>query len=384
MTARRGRIPSRFRNALLNLSAQPVRHLRKYARTSMKMHIWRRTRTLRKPFTWAANQDGRNHYEAWGRAEGRSLRNRTGEILRHCSKVLRGIEIGPYFNPLASRARGYNCLSMDVFTADQLQQIAKGDANIPRDQIANIADVDIVGSASEIGEIVCAKYGQGSFDYIVSSHNFEHLPDPIRFLQGCARVLKAAGYLSMAVSDLRCCFDYFRWPTILTEWLEAFFGHRDKPTSSQVFTQSAFHCRAHIGEEIKHSFDLKTQRALIEPEHTLLEAYRQWIEHLKNPNNIYQDAHCSTFTPASFQLLIVELQFLELIEFSCEEIRGPVGNEFYVHLRRSQSTSTGYGSKSTSENDTSAHGAKAFYTRRTLLLRRVIDEVALKGSHTQY
>ena len=145
---------------------------------------------------------GRNHYEAWGRAEGRSLRNRTGEILRHCSKVLRGIEIGPDFNPLASRARGYNCLSMDVFTADQLRQIAKGDANIPRDQIANIADVNIVGSASEIGEIVCAKYGQGSFDYIVSSHNFEHLPDHIRFLQGCARVLKAGGYLSMAVPDL--------------------------------------------------------------------------------------------------------------------------------------------------------------------------------------
>ena len=324
---------------------------------------------------------GRNHYETWGRHEGRPLRSRAGEILKYVSKEMRGIEIGPYFNPLASRNRGYNCLSMDVFTADQLRGIAESDVNISRDEITNIGDVDIIGSASEIGEIVCAKYGQGTFDYVVSSHNFEHLPDPIRFLQGCARVLKVNGYLSMAVPDLRCCFDYFRWPTILTEWMEAFFEHRAKPTLSQVFTQNAFHCRAHIGSDNKHSFNLDTDRAVIEPQRTLLEAYRQWKSHQQTSNEAYQDAHCSTFTPASFQLLILELQFLGLIEFTCEEVRGPVGNEFYVHLRRSQSISARNDPGNNSERDLSANDIEGFYEQRTLLLRRVIEEVALKSSH---
>ena len=53
-----------------------------------------------------------------------------------------------------------------------------------------IEEVDLVGSCTHIGKLVRARGEAGKFDYIVSSRNFEHLPNPIRFLQGCAAARK--------------------------------------------------------------------------------------------------------------------------------------------------------------------------------------------------
>ena len=84
---------------------------------------------------------------------------------------------------------------------------------------------------------------------MISSHNFEHSPNPIRFLQGCGKVLKPGGVLSMALPDKRACFDYFRPHTTLGQWLEAFFAERERPTPAQVFDQDSLHSRLRAGEE---------------------------------------------------------------------------------------------------------------------------------------
>ena len=96
-----------------------------------------------------------------------------------------------------------------------------------------IEDVDLVGSSTHIGELVRARGEAGTFDYVVSSHNFEHLPNPIRFLQGCAEALRPGGILSMAIPDRRACFDYFRPVTRLSDWIQAFVEDR-KPAVSRA------------------------------------------------------------------------------------------------------------------------------------------------------
>jgi hypothetical protein len=52
-----------------------------------------------------------------------------------------------------------------------------------------------------------------------------------------------------------------------------------------------------------------------------------------NGTAAYRDAHCSAFTPASFELLLADLRYLGLTRFEVMEISGPNGCEFYVHLR---------------------------------------------------
>lgn len=116
------------------------------------------------------------------------------------------LEIGPYFNPIAPRREGYRVTTIDVFDADELRTRAAGDPNLGPTHVASIEDVDLVGSACDVADLTVAKYGAGRrFAWILSSHNFEHLPNPIRFLQQCAAVLDTNGTLRMAVPDKRYC-----------------------------------------------------------------------------------------------------------------------------------------------------------------------------------
>ena len=118
--------------------------------------------------------------------------DRREQILKHTTKDQKGIEIGPWFAPLAPEREGYNCLSFDVFKTEDLRRIAERDPNVDNSRIASIEDVDIVCSSTEIYDAVAARDELGGFDYIISSHNFEHLPNPIKFLRGCEKVLSPA------------------------------------------------------------------------------------------------------------------------------------------------------------------------------------------------
>ena len=160
---------------------------------------------------------------------------REAKIMRYITKEMTGLEIAPYFTPLAPKKEGYNCKILDVFNQETLIKRAISDPNIPDSTIENIEAVDILGSASDLWELLSPHIDHHSLDYIVSSHNFEHIPNPVKFLKGCERALSHSGVLSMAIPDLRCCFDYFRWPTTLTKFLESYHESKIKPNPFDVF-----------------------------------------------------------------------------------------------------------------------------------------------------
>jgi SAM-dependent methyltransferase len=135
--------------------------------------------------------------------------SRLSQLLAHVDATKTGIEVAPYFNPAVPKATYPKVLTLDVFDTATLKERAAEDPQIYSEKIALIEDVDLVGDASSIGALVSAKGLAGKIGYIVSSHNFEHLPNPIRFLRGCSEVLEPGGVLSMAVPDARACFDIF-------------------------------------------------------------------------------------------------------------------------------------------------------------------------------
>jgi len=254
-------------------------------------------------------------------------------ILKYVTKNQRGIEIGPWFNPIAPKREGYRCLVLDVFDAATLRQRATADPNVDKSMVPLIEEVDFVGSSTSIGDLVQGMGQAGTFDYIVSSHNFEHLPDPIRFLQGCGQALKPDGMLSMAIPDRRACFDYFRPVTRLSEWIQSFVEKRERPSPSQNFdTREVF---AHIDENGRESFaffrNSSTQRvsARLDLDHV----YGDWMTRLQSRDETYHDSHCSVFTPASFELLMRDVAFLNLAPFEVLEVFDS-GCEFHAHLRK--------------------------------------------------
>ncbi len=220
---------------------------------------------------------------------------RRATLLAGITKEMRGIEIAPWFCPLAPKREGFRCLSLDVFDKTTLLERAKRDPNISSDMLPSIEDVDFVGSATDIAELVPPEQ-HGTFDYIVSSHNFEHLPDPISFLQGCEKVLKRNGILSMALPDARACFDFFRPHTTLAEWLTALKEKQQKPNAQQVFQASAYSALfSDYGQETS-VFSLYHDLKKVKVAGSLRAAYDEWLS--SSPQDDYKDVHCSVMTPA--------------------------------------------------------------------------------------
>jgi SAM-dependent methyltransferase len=286
--------------------------------------------------------------------------NRRERLTRFIKPGERGIEIAPYFNPLVPRRLGYNCLSLDILDTETLRQAAAADPHVPRENLAYIEEVDLVGSATQIAELVAARFELGSFDYVISSHNLEHLPDFVRFLQGCEQVLRSGGQVAMALPDRRYCFDYFQPHTVTAEVLEAYFACRQRPTPAQVFRQESVRARYDDGQRQLISFTSEDNPGYVAPQETLTEHFRRWQTFVAQPDEVYRDVHCWFFTPASFELLLRDLEFLGLITLQIHEICGTNWSDIFVHLRKPERRAI--------------PEPAGFYARRKQLLQCINDE----------
>lgn len=283
--------------------------------------------------------------------------SRRNEILKHASKGARGIELGPYFSPLASKRDGYNCLYLDVFDTEAIKRRAAADPFLTPEQATQVESVDLVGDATRIDEL-CRDAGETEpFDYIISANNFEHLPNPIKFLQACGRVLKTGGYLSIVVPDKSGCLDFYRPRTSLAAWIEAFFEQRERPTHAQIFEQVGMIARGAGEDASAASFSF-----IAEP--NLREAFADWTRKRLEKDETYFDVHCSVFTPNSFRLLLNDAYFLGLSPFIVEEvIDDKVQGGFYAHLRLDSY-------KTFSQQESAAHYAD----RQKILEQIIVDE----------
>ncbi|MBS0565205.1 MAG: methyltransferase domain-containing protein [Proteobacteria bacterium] len=283
------------------------------------------------------------------------MNGRKARILEGITREQLGIEVAPWFSPLVPKRENYRVSVIDVFDRETLLKRAQADQLIPPESHALLEEVDYVGSATEIAALVPGHL-HGTFDYIVSSHNFEHLPNPIKFLQGCEKLLKPGGLLTMAVPDMRSCFDFFRPHTVVGEWLEAFAEDRQRPSRRQVFETAAYHARVAKGEQLLTRFSVGQR-----PESVVVIGDPSTVASVWDEDwtGDYRDAHCTVMCPASLQLLLLECRLLGLTGFEVESVSKPRGVEFYVRLRRASARPP---------------SAEEGNVRRTQLLRRIIAE----------
>ena len=265
---------------------------------------------------------------------------RLEELRRFVTKDSLGMEVAPYFNPVVPKSEGYNCLVLDVFDTETLRKHAEDDPNIVSERYNRIEDVDVVSDASRLKEVIAEKDLTGKLNYIVSSHNFEHLPDPISFLQGCSVGLVPGGVLAMAVPDGRACFDHFRMPTRLSAWLGAYHRGVTQPTPETIFDFRAnvSDYLAENGEMTSFSIERDTPDGFT-PTRSLRAAYDAYLEAANAPGE-YQDSHCSVFFGASLELMLRDLKFLGVIDLEVVDVSETNGMEFYVHLRKPKDAST--------------------------------------------
>jgi hypothetical protein len=246
----------------------------------------------------------------------------------------RGVEIGPFFSPIAPKRDGWNTVVIDFRDGDSLRtQARKHPSEAIRAIAGNIEDVDVVWQGRPIHEAVAEKFG-GEMDYVIGSHSIEHMVDLLGFFKSAGELLRTGGVLALAVPDLRYTFDFFRNPSTIGQVLAVHRrgDHRHAPET--------------LFETIAHSINVDgvgcwmpgTYTPQVNLAATLDHAWKCYQDDLGREQ--YIDCHAWYFTPSSFQLLVYELHHIGQIELQVKNLTTAAdhttGSEFIVQLEKRQ------------------------------------------------
>ncbi len=245
---------------------------------------------------------------------------REEKLLKPIDRSARGIEIGASHSPIAPKRLGFRVTTIDTLSKEGLLDKYKGHGV----KLENIEDVDFVWRGESYAELLGER---NSFAWILASHVIEHTPDIVAFLRDCEELLSETGVLSLAVPDKRFCFDHFRPISGLARVLDSHHlrakGHT--PGSIVEFMLNAVSKGGQIAwssdqvGDFKFLCDLPAVRA-----------------HFQQASSVPMalDVHAWCFTPASFRLLIHDLNLLGLTTLRPVQFFPTEGHEFFVALRK--------------------------------------------------
>jgi len=250
---------------------------------------------------------------------------RSQRLLSGLSGEDRLIEIGPSFNPVAAKSAGWNTVVVDHGSRAEL--VAKY-ATARDVDTSLIEDVDVVWRGGPL-ENGFAPADAGTFTALIASHVLEHVPDPIAFFQSAGTLLHPTrGSIRLALPDKRLCFDLFRPAVTTGRVLAAHRGHGARHSYADLFDHVAYLTR--LAGRAAWAREPLTALSL---DHTLQQA-RGNAESGTTATAEYVDCHAWQFTPASFELLVLELGVLGEIDWRIEWLEPQSAMEFLVSLSR--------------------------------------------------
>jgi 2-polyprenyl-3-methyl-5-hydroxy-6-metoxy-1,4-benzoquinol methylase len=249
--------------------------------------------------------------------------NRNDKVFSLIKKTSFGLEIGPSYSPLAARKDGWNIEIADHLDTKGIREkyAAWGvDGN-------SIEDVDYVigtdGLFAAIGE-------EKRFDFILASHVIEHVPDVIKFLDDCYRLLKFDGVLSLVVPDKKFCFDVLKPLSTTGQILQAHIDKRTRHSPGTIYDAHALHVSREDGRIV---WPGQSDIEKIKFVHSATEAKNIMDNYFASSD--YLDVHAWVFSPESFEFIINDLLEIRLTEFRIAKFFATEGHEFFVSLKKS-------------------------------------------------
>jgi hypothetical protein len=234
------------------------------------------------------------------------------------------IEIGAGYCPVAPKAKGWRTHVVDHATREELQ---KKYATAAVD-ITAVEEVDTVWTEGPLHQAVPSRL-VGHVDTIIASHVLEHIPNLIGFLASASRLIAPGGSLSVALPDRRYCFDCLKPWTTTGDLLDAHDRGLSRHSLKTAFNHMAY--SAVVDGQLAWGPRPVNEPVLLDPFPAAAETVAAFRT---GSSRAYADYHAWQFTPAGFQLALLELGALGLTDWHIETLDGPENFEFFVRLRR--------------------------------------------------
>jgi len=234
----------------------------------------------------------------------------------------RGVEIGALDKPVVTRAMG-PVEYIDRATRAELQA---GYGTDPSVNAEAIVEVDHVWGAQSLFDCVG---GRRVYDYVVTSHVIEHVPDLYGWLREIASILVDGGLGVFMTPDKRYTFDIQRRTSGGAEFVEAFVRGQRQPGVRQIFDALNYFRDPQTGAD-RHGRAPTDARATQEARELVEICQRAYA------SGEYIDVHCWVFTPRSMIEALDLASRLNLLDFEIGSLELPTGpdNEFALILRR--------------------------------------------------
>jgi hypothetical protein len=211
-----------------------------------------------------------------------------------------GLEIGAMDLPFVEPGEG-SCDFADFRTTEELRELARRTVGHNPDFVVPVLH-NLRAGYDAISK---------TYDWIAASHVVEHVADLIGWFDILHSKLHENGIVFLVVPDKRFTFDYHRRLTNLSDVVTAHQQQLRTPSFRQVFDHYFY-----TTDQIDPGQIWKGVRP-----GPALRNYAVAIGRAENALTTYEDAHCSVFTPESFNELINELTVSGLLEFRLETLR---------------------------------------------------------------
>jgi hypothetical protein len=272
-----------------------------------------------------------------------------------CPPGKSALEIGPLHAPICRRPAS-DVKYLDAFTTQELRDHYTSDPNV---DAAAIVDVDYVWRGERYEALIRER-----FDSVVTSHNIEHMPCLVDFLDNLEAVLKPGGKVYLAIPDKRYCFDHYKSESSISDVLDAFILGKKTLSASALVRQALLvthnesmrHWAGDHGEPAildPSEFERRSDRILGDEDRIPagspvgkssraggeMPSGRGMFDRLRQLYNLNSSAHTGdqhawVFTPGSFAEIMFLLNRLGLSGLAIERLHPTDfgSHEFYVVL----------------------------------------------------
>lgn len=223
---------------------------------------------------------------------------------QHCcvSPSKLGLEISPNWAPLVLRNEAH-VVYCDRLTTEQLVEREKGNSS----RIHYGAEVEDMDFIWKDGTKLASYFSpHEKFDFIVSSHVLEHVPNFIGFIDQQRAILKDDGYIGFVLPDVRRSGEYFRPLTTPAQLIDALIIDRTMPSPGMVY-EATYHIFDWPGEQNFRAKSInETKRGYTD---------KQAVEFARISAQEYIDVHCWAFTYATFRDVLAEVSSVGLFDY---------------------------------------------------------------------